>query len=34
MFDAKENSRATKIDPLTYRFCGLAPNQTSASEEH
>jgi hypothetical protein len=33
-YDAKENSRATKIDPLTQKFQGLALNQTSASEEH
>jgi hypothetical protein len=33
-YDAKENSRATKIDPLTYKFQGLALNQTSASEQH
>jgi hypothetical protein len=33
-FDAKENSRATKIDPLTQKFWGLALNQTSASEKH
>jgi hypothetical protein len=33
-YDAKENSRATKIDPLTQKFWGLALNQTSASEEH
>jgi hypothetical protein len=33
-YDAKENSRATKIDPLTPKFRGLALNQTSASEEH
>jgi hypothetical protein len=34
VYDAKENSRATKIDPLTQKFRGLALNQTSASEEH
>jgi hypothetical protein len=33
-YDAKENSRAAKIDPLTHTFWGLALNQTSASEEH
>jgi hypothetical protein len=33
-YDTKENSRATKIDPLTRKFWGLALNQTSASEEH
>jgi hypothetical protein len=33
-YDAKENSRATKIDPLIQKFWGLALNQTSASEEH
>jgi hypothetical protein len=33
-YDAKENSRATKIDPLTQKFKGLALNHTSASEEH
>jgi hypothetical protein len=33
-YDAKEKSRATMIDPLTQKFWGLAPNQTSASEEH
>jgi hypothetical protein len=33
-YDAKENSRATKIDPLTQKFRGLALNQTLASEEH
>jgi hypothetical protein len=33
-YDAKENSRATKIDPLTHKFQGLALNQTSAREEH
>jgi hypothetical protein len=33
-YDAKENSHATKIDPLTQKFWGLALNQTSASEEH
>jgi hypothetical protein len=33
-YDAKENSCATKIDPLTQKFHGLALNQTSASEEH
>jgi hypothetical protein len=33
-YDAKENSRATKIDPLTQKFQGMALNQTSASEEH
>jgi hypothetical protein len=33
-YDAKENSRATKIDHLTQKFRGLALNQTSASEEH
>jgi hypothetical protein len=32
-YDAKENSRATKIDPLTQKFWGLALNQTLASEE-
>jgi hypothetical protein len=34
VYDAKENSCATKIDPLTLKFWGLARNQTSASEEH
>jgi hypothetical protein len=29
-----ENSHATKIDPLTQTFWGLAPNQASASEDH
>jgi hypothetical protein len=33
-YDAKENSHATKIDPLTQKFWGLTLNQTSASEEH
>jgi hypothetical protein len=33
-YDAKENSRATKIDPLTPKFYGLTLNQTSTSEEH
>jgi hypothetical protein len=33
-YDATENSRATKIDPLTQKFQGLAVNQTSANEEH
>jgi hypothetical protein len=33
-YDAKENSRATKNDPVTHKFQGLAPNQTSTSEEH
>jgi hypothetical protein len=33
-YDAKENSRANRIDPLTHKFWGPAPNQTSASEEH
>jgi hypothetical protein len=33
-YDAKENSRATKIAPLTQKFWGLVLNQTSASEEH
>jgi hypothetical protein len=33
-YDAKENSYATKIDPLTQKFRGLALNQTPASEEH
>jgi hypothetical protein len=33
-YDAKENSCATKIDPLTQKFCGLARNQTPSSEEH
>jgi hypothetical protein len=33
-YDAKENSRATKIDLLTQKFWGLALNQTSAHEEH
>jgi hypothetical protein len=33
-YDAKENSRAAKIDPLTQKFWGLAPIQTSASAEH
>jgi hypothetical protein len=32
-FDAKENSCATMIDPLTQKFRGLALNQTSASVE-
>jgi hypothetical protein len=32
-YDAKENSYATKIDPLTQKFWGLAHNRTSASEE-
>jgi hypothetical protein len=31
-YDAKENSCAIKIDPLTQKFQGLALNQTSASE--
>jgi hypothetical protein len=33
-YDAKENSRATMIDPLTQKFQGLALNQTSVSEKH
>jgi hypothetical protein len=33
-YDAKENSHATKIDPLAQKFWGLALNQTSASGEH
>jgi hypothetical protein len=33
-YDAKEYSHATKIDPLTQKFQGLALIQTSASEEH
>jgi hypothetical protein len=33
-YDAKDNSHATKIDPLTQKFRGLALNQASASEEH
>jgi hypothetical protein len=33
-YDAKENSRATKIDPLTQKFQGLDLNQASASQEH
>jgi hypothetical protein len=33
-YDAKENSHATKIDPLIQKFQDLALNQTSASEEH
>jgi hypothetical protein len=33
-YDAKENSHATKIDPLTQKFCRLALNQTLVSEEH
>jgi hypothetical protein len=33
-YDAKKNSCATNIDPLTQKFQGLALNQTSASEEH
>jgi hypothetical protein len=33
-YDAKENSHATKIDPLTQKLRGLALNQTLASEEH
>jgi hypothetical protein len=33
-YDAKENSCATKIDPLTQKCWGIALNQTSASEEH
>jgi hypothetical protein len=33
-YDAKENSHATKTDPLTQKFQGLALNQTSASEKH
>jgi hypothetical protein len=33
-YDDKENSRATKIDPLTQKFQGLDLNQTLASEEH
>jgi hypothetical protein len=33
-YDAKENSCAIKIDPLTQKFLGLALNQTSACEEH
>jgi hypothetical protein len=32
--DDKENSCATKIDPLTQKFQGLALNQSLASEEH
>jgi hypothetical protein len=33
-YDAKENSHATKIDPLTQKFQGIALNHTSASEDH
>jgi hypothetical protein len=33
-YDAKENSHATKIDPLAQKFQGLALMLTSASEEH
>jgi hypothetical protein len=33
-YDAKENSRATKVHPLTQKFRGLALNQTSTSEEY
>jgi hypothetical protein len=33
-YDAKGNSCATKIDPLTKKFQGLSLNQTLASEEH
>jgi hypothetical protein len=33
-YDAKKNSYATKIDPLTQKFWGLTLNQTSASVEH
>jgi hypothetical protein len=33
-YDAKENSCATKIDPLTQKFWGLDFNKTSASEKH
>jgi hypothetical protein len=33
-YDAKENSGATKSDPLAQKFRCLALNQTSASEEH
>jgi hypothetical protein len=33
-YDAKVNSHATKNDPLTHKFWGLAIYQTSASEEH
>jgi hypothetical protein len=33
-YDAKKIFCATKIDPLTQKFWGLALNQTSASEEH
>jgi hypothetical protein len=33
-YDAKKNSHATKIYPLTQKFWCLALNQTSASEEH
>jgi hypothetical protein len=33
-YDAKENSRATKIDSLKQKFWGLDLNQTVASEEH
>jgi hypothetical protein len=32
--ESEENSRAHKIDTLTHKFWGLAPNQTSASVEH
>jgi hypothetical protein len=32
-YDAKENSRATKIDPQTQKFWSLALNLTLASEE-
>jgi hypothetical protein len=33
-YDATENSRATKIDPLMQKFRGMALNQTSAGEEN
>jgi hypothetical protein len=33
-YDAKENSRATKIYPFTRKFQGLDLNQTLASEEY
>jgi hypothetical protein len=33
-YNAKENSCATKIDPLTQKIQGLVLNQTLACEEH
>jgi hypothetical protein len=33
-YDTKENSRATRTDPFTQKFRGLALNQTLASDEH